>query len=156
MKEIEVAHLDEEDQRISEKVPAEPLGGKRYRLGGSPGIVAGLAAGDEIELDPKEPTGYRLIKRGMNVAIQIHLARCNEATRKTVAQIVEKVGGWLDGSAEQPGHCILVCTIPVFVTFAVIEKAMDDVARKCRIEGWSYGNVYDPADGVTPLNWWPE
>jgi hypothetical protein len=154
MTEIEVAHL-EEDQKVTEKLPAEPLGGKRYQLMGSPALVAGLASGDEIELDPREPTGYRLLKHGMNLCIQIHARRCNKAMQDAIAHGFESLGGRFDGVMESPKACIVVCSVSVFATFDRIEKTMDQLARKFRFEGWTYGNVYDLATGE-PLNWWPE
>ncbi|MDR3659728.1 MAG: hypothetical protein P4L86_04845, partial [Mycobacterium sp.] len=61
---------------------------------------------------------------------------------------------WLDGKLESANEWLLVYTIPVSSTFAKIEGVMAYAQQKfpgCR---WFYGNVYDPKDGTTPLNWW--
>jgi hypothetical protein len=59
-------------------------------------------------------------------------------------------GGRLDGRS--PGK--LVYTLPVSAGFASIEAELQSVVEKFSNVEWFYGNVYDPADGVTPLNWW--
>jgi hypothetical protein len=44
--------------------------------------------------------------------------------------------------------------VPLSEGFSKIEKVFNSTVEKCSGYGWSYGNVYDPTDGVTPLNWW--
>jgi hypothetical protein len=150
MKDVEIVQIVN-GQRMAERIPVTSLGGRRYRLEGSPALIQGLAAGDEIEL---ESEGFRLLKRGGNVCAHIVMRTCNDAARKGVNQLMEKIEGWLDGEMEVEGKCILVCTAPVLASFAVIEETLDEIARKYRAEGWMYGNVYDE-DGE-PLTWWPE
>lgn len=150
MKDVEIVQIVD-GQRIAERIPVTALGGRRYRLEGSPGLIRGLAASDEIEL---EAEGFRLLKRGGNVCAQIVMRACNDATRKGVTRLMESIEGWLDGEMEVEGKCILVCTAPVIASFAVIEKTLDEIAKKYHAQGWMYGNVYD--DDGEPLNWWPE
>lgn len=150
MKDVEIVQMVE-GQRIAERIPVEDLGGKRYRLEGSPGLITGLAAGDEIELKRE---GFRLLKHGGNVCAQIIVSRFDTAMRKGVTRLMEEIEGWLDGEMQVEGKCILVCTAPVTATFDVIEKTLDEIARRYRAQGWMYGNVYDE-DGE-PLNWWPQ
>jgi hypothetical protein len=52
---------------VEESVLVETLGPNRFRLVRSPGLVPGLAAGDEFELAAAEAHGYRLLIRGGNV-----------------------------------------------------------------------------------------
>ena len=59
--------------------------------------------------------------------------------------LFEEIGGWLDGK----GESFLVYTIPISVGFPAIQRVLEN----CSWE-WFYGNIYDPTDGVTPLNWW--
>jgi hypothetical protein len=49
---------------------------------------------------------------------------------------------------------LLIFTIPVSVGFSTIERTMDEISARFRVDQWIYGNVYDTKDGVTPLNWW--
>jgi hypothetical protein len=38
--------------------------------------------------------------------------------------------------------------------FAEIEKVLEEAVQAHGAAAWMYGNVYDPQDGITPLNWW--
>jgi hypothetical protein len=63
---------------------------------------------------------------------------------------VKGLGGTLDGRAPN----LTVFTVPVTAGFAAVEAAFNRlVAQHPEVE-WYFGNVYDPADGVTPLGWW--
>lgn len=65
MTEIQLPVLDASGKRtIDESVPAEPIGPGRFRLLASPGLVQGLAAGDEVELAPSQAQGFRVLQRG--------------------------------------------------------------------------------------------
>ena len=149
MKEIEIVQLVE-GRRVSERLPVLEIGAGRYRLQGSPALLAGLASGDEIERENEE---FWLLKRGGNVCAQIVTRRCDDAVRAHASRLLKAIGGWLDGKMELDGKCVLVCTLPVMASFPVIERTLDEIARNCRAHGWMYGNVYDE-DGE-PLNWWP-
>ena len=63
---------------------------------------------------------------------------------------LEPLNGRLDGRSAQQ----LVFTVPASAGLAVVESAMTEVVRQFPKTEWYYGNVYDPVDGVTPLNWW--
>jgi hypothetical protein len=74
MIEIRLPILDQSGQRKAEEVlPAEPLGGGRFRLLASPGLVEGVAAGDELELAPADPAGYRVPRRGGQLCIWVYV-----------------------------------------------------------------------------------
>ncbi len=64
---------------------------------------------------------------------------------------LKQLGGWLDGGV--PGR-LIVLTIPVIAGFAKIEALLNHWVAENGPAEWFYGNVYDPADGVTPLGWW--
>ena len=62
------------------------------------------------------------------------------------------LGGRLDGRADR----VLVFTIPVEAGFGRVEDVFGRFAGGHPGYEWYYGNVCDPADGVTPLGWWVE
>jgi hypothetical protein len=135
-------------------VPAVPLGERRYRIVSSPGFAPGVAAGDEIELTISELTGYRVLRRGGNVCVQLFLSPHEPLDRRAIAARVEAIGGRLDGGKDgETGH-LLIFTIPVTAGFGAIERAMEDISASHPVDRWMYGNVYDTRDGKTPLNWW--
>ena len=45
-------------------------------------------------------------------------------------------------------------SIHVNLGFAAIESLFDSAMATYPDSVWYYGNVYDPSDGVPPLNWW--
>ncbi len=101
-----------------ESVLVRPVGGDRHVVHASPGMLAGLAAGDEIELAPDDPLGFRVLRRGGNVCVQfLRNGEMSECTPDLTAR-VGALGGWLDG--ETPG--LLVFTIPVVAGFPAIER----------------------------------
>jgi hypothetical protein len=136
-----------------ETLPVADLGNGRYRLLASPGFVEGLAAGDEFELDPHAPLGHRVVRRGGNLCVWFYhsepLAESSEVTAD-VRRTAETLGGHLDGGYSR----MLVLTIPLASGFDAIARAFDDAVRRHAAASWLYGNVYDPADGMTPLDWW--
>jgi hypothetical protein len=145
-----VVEINSDGTPFYESILVEPLGDDRYRVRASPGLLEGLAAGDEIELALEEFSGFRLVHRGGNLCIQFFWP---EHARQCVADLEPKVralGGWLDG--ETPG--LLVFTVPVAAGFPGIERIFFEAEQLYPGSRWMYGNVYDPADGVTPLNWW--
>ena len=122
----------------------------------SPGLVSGLAAGDEFELsDDDEPQGYRVLSRGRNICVQIFFPHDPSRCRQPLVPLAERIGGRLDGGASSgKSSGVLVFTFPVSVGFPAIERVMAQVKSLNPACKWYYGNVYDPKDGVTPLNWW--
>ncbi len=51
-------------------------------------------------------------------------------------------------------HRDLVYTIHVYIFFKTIESILDETCEDYTEVVWYYGNVYDPEDGITPLEWW--
>jgi hypothetical protein len=136
-----------------EMLPVAELGDGRYRLLASPGFVEGLAAGDEFELDPEAPLGHRVVRRGGNLCVWFYHSEPLSETSAVTADVrrtAESLGGRLDGGYSR----MLVLTIPLSAGFDAVARTFDDAVRRHAASSWLYGNVYDPADGVTPLNWW--
>ena len=136
-----------------EVLPVARAGDGRYRLLASPGFVEGLAAGDEFELDPGAPLGHRVVRRGGNLCVWFyHTEPLTETSAVTsdIVRVAESLGGRLDGGYSR----MLVLTIPLAAGFDAVARAFDDAVRRHAASSWLYGNVYDPADGVTPLEWW--
>ena len=136
-----------------EALPVVELGEGRYRLLASPGFVEGLAAGDEFELDDDAPLGHRVVRRGGNLCVWFyHSEPLSEASAVTaeIRGVAEALGGQLDGGYSR----MLVLTVPLAAGFDAVARAFDDSVRRHAGSSWLYGNVYDPADGMTPLDWW--
>ena len=82
--------------------------------------------------------------------MQIFFAERRTGLEEFATEMIRECRGRLDGESEN----VLVYTVPVSVGFPTLEAAPKKiVARHPTIE-WFYGNVYDPVDGTTPLNWW--
>jgi hypothetical protein len=64
--------------------------------------------------------------------------------------LAASLGGVVDGNIERGA----VLTIPVATGFSKIEAALSELCQSHSGLEWIYGNVYDPADGKTPLRWW--
>jgi hypothetical protein len=138
-------------ETVFEEVLAESHGGICFKLLRSPGLVLGLAAGDLF--DYQRGGSFRVIRRSGNIAIQIFVERDVAHVEKQASALLGPLGASLDGKC--PGQ--LVFTVPVAVGFPRIEAALDEAIARCASAAeWYFGNVYDPADGVTPLDWWLE
>jgi hypothetical protein len=137
------AQTNASGRRIYEDVVVEQEGA-HYRLAQSPGLVIGIAAGDLFELNANEAP--RVIERGGNVCVQIFSLEA-DAVERVLGPQFTTLGGRLDGRTTKN----LVYTVPVSAGFDAIEALFAELASPVE---WHYGNVYDPKDGVTPLNWW--
>jgi hypothetical protein len=149
---IELPVIDKDIRRsILERVVAETLDGRRYRLMQSPGLVQGVAAGDVIELVDSELQGFPVLERGGNICVWLffsvreHLtgAYASEATNA-----IQAIGGTREGGTKQS----LIFLFPISVGFKAIEQAMHRVTEGIPGADWSYGNVYDLHG--KPINWW--
>ncbi len=49
---------------------------------------------------------------------------------------------------------VLVVTVSVRVGFPAVQAVCNAFVNAHKDVNWYYANVYDPADGITPLNWW--
>jgi hypothetical protein len=133
---------------VEEEVLVEPLGASRYRLLRSPGLVLGMAAGDVFELTADGH--FRVTARGGNLCIQLFFRTAPPGLEQEATRRLAELGGTLDGMAPMA----LVYTVPASSGFGVIESTLRALVEEFPGTEWYYGNVYDPKDGVTPLNWW--
>ena len=122
-----------------------------YRLIQSPAFVQGLASGDEIRYDQKD-NSFELIKHSGNLCIRVFARNQMQKLEENVRSKLEKLGGELDFSNDR----MLVFSIHVSCGFNEIEKILNKEVESTPDAAWFYGNVYDPKDGTTPLNWWHE
>ena len=143
-------------QPQSETVSVEIVGENQFELLSSPAVTPGLAAGDIFELVDGEPHGYRIIKRGGNISLQIFFPHSSKECFEFLSTRVEHLQGRVDGGMNGSHSSMLVLTIPVTVGFSRIEELMSEVKMLSPNCEWYYGNVYDLTDGITPLNWWLE
>lgn len=133
---------------VHEEVVVEDAGEGRFRLMQSPGLALGVAAGDVFELS--DDYRYHVVSRGGNVCIQVYMKEENPDVEPALMERLGLLGGRLDGRSKG----LVVFTVSVSVGFPAIEGALKATVDDFSEMEWYYGNVYDPADGVTPLNWW--
>jgi hypothetical protein len=133
---------------VHEEVHVEHEGQARYRLLQSPGLVLGIAAGDVFTAN--EDGSFTVVRRAGNVSLQIFVEDNQDDLEQFASREFKKIGGYLDGRADK----VLVYTVPVKSGFPAMEKVASMLQERFPKIEWGYGNVYDPADGVTPLNWW--
>jgi hypothetical protein len=141
------------DRPMTEIIEVLQLSPLRYRLVFSPGMVEGLAKGDEIELCSEDPKGFNVVKRSRNLCIWFffqEIGRNQGPDGDRVRAIVEEFGGTCDGG----GNTHLVLSIPLSFGFPAVEELFKDMAKRYPGSSWLYGNVYDPWNGFRPLGWW--
>ena len=131
-----------------EEVHVEPRGVDRYVLLQSPGLALGIAAGDIFSVASDKT--FRVLERAGNVCIQIFGPPRVQDIEHDVTRMLSDIEGRLDGMSDEE----LVYTVPLTSGFNSIETVLERVVRLHPSLEWYYGNVYDPDDGVTPLNWW--
>lgn len=148
-----VAGYKSDDEPVLEQLLVLPGGNAgEFVLEKSPAFVRGLAAGDLIRYPAQTETGYELLKHSGNLSIRVLNQHNTESLAEALTPEVERHDGRLD--VESP--LLLVYTIHVSIGFQQIEQLMDQAIGRFPGSVWYYGNVYNPKDGVTPLNWWQE
>lgn len=151
-----LADVRGDGSRVQEAVVVLPQSADgHYRLVYSPSILLGVAADDIISVDGDGPP--RLVARGSNFVIQIYLRARDEALEGWLYTTMTTVlSARLDGLLDQNGILLLVFSVDSSVGFPRVEGTLANACEHLATLGmeWFYGNVYDPADGVTPLNWW--
>jgi hypothetical protein len=116
-------------------------------------LVEGVAAGDEIELDPSLPAGFRVLRRSGQLCVWFYLPKsATVAADARVIRAADRLGGYLDGGRAK----LRVLTIPVRTGFDAIAQELDAAARELAGSTWLYGNVYDGGNPERPLDWWVE
>jgi Domain of unknown function (DUF4265) len=143
-----LAALSSSGTPVFEEVLVERCSVSKYKLLQSPGLVLGIAAGDIFEATGEGE--FRVLERGQNLCVQIFCTRQLEAIEEVATQKFAGLSGRLDGKASKE----LVYTIPVTAGFPAVEAVARELVTQFPEAEWYFGNVYDPADGSTPLNWW--
>jgi hypothetical protein len=133
---------------VLEEVPVRPVSTSQVVILQSPGLVLGVAAGDLLDL--KDDGEFEVVTRGGNLCIQVFAKSGIDQLEREMSRGLAAIGGRLDGRAAKE----LVYTVPVTAGFNAIEDVLKSCVARCEGAEWFYGNVYDPDDGVTPLNWW--
>jgi hypothetical protein len=137
----------------SEVLDVEEIGPNRYRLIYSPGLVEGLAAGDEFELTEENSAGFSVLRRSGNLCTWLIFDEPTDFSAPYIKDLearVKGIGGYLDGGT----HRSLIFTIPLQAGFKAIKETFDAFVQAVQGTRWFYGNVYDPKDPTKPLNWW--
>ncbi len=116
----------------------------------SPLLIRNLAAGDRIKLIDPASARYDLIQRSGNLAIRVFRRHQLAALEEFLTPAIEKLDGKLDVCSERA----LVYSIHFSIGFSAIEELMGRACATFPDTVWYYGNVYDPEDGTTPLEWW--
>ena len=130
-----------------ELLPETP---QHARLIMSPLLTRNLAAGDTIKLINPDTAEYELVARSGNLSIRVLGVDDLSELEQALSSAIEKLGGSLDRQTERA----LVYSIHVSIGFQTVEKLLDDACQGYPETVWYYGNVYDPEDGTTPLEWW--
>jgi hypothetical protein len=133
---------------VFEEVRVRPIGENKYLALQSPGLVLGLAADDVFLMT--DAGHFEVLKRGMNLCVQVFSKTMTDRIEIRVTPLITGMGGRLDGRS----HKELVYTVPITAGFKSVEAALAQCADQFDDFEWFYGNVYDPRDGVTPLDWW--
>ena len=134
---------------MTEPVHVADLGAGRFRLLYSPGLVQGIAAGDEFRLRDDDGR-FDVLSRAGNLALQVYSREPVGQLRAALVARVSALNGTLDGAIERG----LAFSVPLAAGFPAIEAVFNRWVEEHPGWEWYYGNVYSTADGVTPLNWW--
>lgn len=116
----------------------------------SPAFINGIASGDTIKVN-KNDQQFELVRHSGKLAIRVFCRGDSAALSDRLTPQLEKLGGELD--LETPR--LLVYSIHVSCGFTEIEEILNGACDGAK-SVWYYGNVYDPRDGQTPLNWWQD
>ncbi|MCW8125448.1 DUF4265 domain-containing protein [Microbulbifer halophilus] len=142
------AGIDPDGQPVVERLQVRVNEDDSCQLVRSPVFIKGIASGDTIKVD-KDSQQFELVKRSGNLAVRVLCRGDSAALSDKLTPELEKLGGELD--TENPR--VLVYSIHVSCGFANIEEILNGACDGAN-SIWNYGNVYDPEDGQTPLNWW--
>lgn len=147
-----LAGINSNDEPVFESLEVEllPDDPQHARLLKSPVLTRNLAAGDTIKLLNPDTAEYELVARSGNLCVRVFGKEELNSVEQTLTSAVEKIGGSLDRRTARA----LVYSIHVSIGFRIIEQLLDDSCRDYPETVWYYGNVYDPDDGITPLEWW--
>jgi len=145
------AGYDPDGNTIVERLQVRVNPDDSCQLVRSPAFVQGIASGDTIKLD-RESGQFEIVRRSGMLSIRVISRNQLHAINQSLTPELEKLGGELDSETER----MLVYSIHVSCGFANIEDLLNRHVTAREESLWRYGNVYDPTDGTTPLNWWVE
>ena len=145
-----LAGVDENDQPVFESIPVQQVDEDHARLLQSPLFVRNLASGDKIAIKDRATADYELVQRSGNLAIRIFAREGIGEIVDSLQGDIEKLGGSLDLQSDRAA----VFSVHYSVGFKQLETLLDDALADHLEAIWYYGNVYDPDDGKTPLDWW--
>jgi len=146
-----IAGYDPEGKAIIERLQVKVTAENGCELVKSPAFIKGIASGDVIKLDNKDGK-FEILHRSGNLCIRIFCHGDLLALSEELTPNIEKLGGDLDLETER----MLVYSIHASCGFKTIEDMLNKYVGESSRSAWQYGNVYDPSDGTTPLNWWNE
>jgi Domain of unknown function (DUF4265) len=119
------------------------------RLLHSPARVSGLAAGDVIELDTSRVAGFRVMRRGGNLAVVLRLP--TEELKGQAGKALEAEVASMSGVCESSVDDSLVFTVPSAAGIPAVEAFFNRARDRFRGSEWHFNNAYGP-DG-RPLDW---
>jgi len=145
-----VVEIGESGRPVLESILVETVEGGDHVVAASPGLAVGFAAGDVIRVDSQGR--YSVVSRGGNLCVWIFgEAHVLVSMDRAIEDAVQRLAGRIDGS-DTP---LRVLTVPLKANgFPAIERELNQLAEANATVEWYFGNVYDPGDGVTPLDWW--
>ncbi|HLT63034.1 MAG TPA: DUF4265 domain-containing protein [Pseudohongiella sp.] len=149
-----IAGYTPEGEAMVEQVPAVLVedSSDQYRVQKSPVFVRGLAADDKIRYPVDDQAGWELLEHSGNLCIRVFTKHNTDDVDAILTPEMELIDGTLDVKTPRA----LVYSIHVSIGFSKIEEVITRALADFPQSAWYYGNVYDPEDGVTPLNWWLE
>lgn len=152
-----LAGVDGQGAPIMERVEAYVMEEKGcYEALRSPLFIRNLAAGDIFRVaaggQGDQAGEFSIVQRSGKLAIRLFCKSAIDALEQQLTPEVEKLDGSLDLKTERA----LVYSLHVNIGFSAIEQLFDGMMSRYPETAWYYGNIYDPRDGVTPLNWWDE
>lgn len=149
-----LAGLGPDGDPVFETIQAEYLEdeSQRVRLLRSPLFARNLASGDTVKLINPSIAEYELERRSGNLCIRVFRKEGIEEVDEFLSPLLEKIGGARDLVTERA----IVYSVHVSLGFKTIEDLLERATSTFPETVWYYGNVYDPEDGVTPLQWWLE
>lgn len=132
-----------------EQLHVRELEDGNFQLVQSPAFAKGLASGDVVK-KLSETLEFDLVQRSGNLSVRVFSRGDIQSLADQLTPELEKLGGELDRETPR----MLVYSIHVSCGFAAIETILNQYVGVDGQSAWMYGNVYDPTDGQTPLNWW--
>jgi len=137
---------------VFEEMLVTDLGDSVMRIERSPGLVLGIARGDEIKYRV-ESGQFDVLRRGGNVAIQVYYMQ-KQLNEQQISEFAESLSQTLGANWDGFTPKQAVFSIDLRRNgFAAIENEFNRFIAIHPLVEWHYSNVFAD-DGVTALNWW--